>query len=49
MLRMTKKASDEKILIPVKYPEYADNLMSLAFLVRNQKLNRGLGLPQRGI
>ncbi len=27
---------------PVKYPEYADNLMSLAFLVRNQKLNRGL-------
>ena len=38
----TKKASDEKILIPVKYPEYADNLMNLAFLVRNQKLNRGL-------
>ena len=38
----TKKVSDEKILIPVKYPEYADNLMSLAFLVRNQKLNRGL-------
>lgn len=37
-----KKASDEKILIPVKYPEYADNLMNLAFLVRNQKLNRGL-------
>ena len=34
--------SDEKSLIPVKYPEYADNLMSLAFLVRNQKLNRGL-------
>ena len=34
----TKKASDEKILIPVKYPEYADNLMSLAFLVRNQKV-----------
>ena len=41
----TKKASDEKILIPVKYPEYADNLMSLAFLVRNQKLNRGLVCP----
>ena len=37
-----KKVSDEKILVPVKYPEYADNLMSLAFLVRNQKLNRGL-------
>ena len=37
-----KSANDEKILIPVRYPEYADNLMSLAFLVRNQKLNRGL-------
>ena len=37
-----KKANDEKILIPVRYPEYADNLMNLAFLVRNQKLNRGL-------
>ena len=36
-----KSANDEKILIPVRYPEYADNLMSLAFLVRNQKLNRG--------
>ena len=37
-----KKTPDEKILVPVRYPEYADNLMSLAFLVRNQKLNRGL-------
>ena len=37
-----KKVYDEKILVPVRYPEYADNLMSLAFLVRNQKLNRGL-------
>ena len=37
-----KKANDEKILIPVRYPEYADSLMNLAFLVRNQKLNRGL-------
>ena len=37
-----KSANDEKILIPVRYPEYADNLMSLALLVRNQKLNRGL-------
>jgi len=37
-----RKAYDEKILIPVKYPEYADNLMNLALLVRNQKLNRGL-------
>ena len=37
-----KKANDEKILVPVRYPEYADNLMNLALLVRNQKLNRGL-------
>ena len=37
-----KKVYDEKILVPVRYPEYADNLMSLAFLVKNQKLNRGL-------
>ncbi len=36
------KSNDEKILIPVKYPEYADNLMSLALLVRKPKLNRGL-------
>ena len=37
-----KKGNDEKILVPVRYPEYADNLMDLALLVRNQKLNRGL-------
>ena len=37
-----KKGNDEKILIPVRYPEYADNLMSLAIMVRNPKLNRGL-------
>lgn len=37
-----KKGNDEKILIPVRYPEYADSLMDLALLVRNQKLNRGL-------
>ena len=36
------KQNDEKILVPVRYPEYADSLMSLALLVRNQKLNRGL-------
>lgn len=39
---LDKKADDEKILIPVKYPEYADNLIQLGLLVRNQKLNRGL-------
>ena len=37
-----KKGNDEKILIPVRYPEYANNLMSLAIMVRNSKLNRGL-------
>lgn len=37
-----KKGNDEKILIPVRYPEYADSLMDFALLVRNQKLNRGL-------
>ncbi len=37
-----RKADDEKILVPVRYPEYADNLVSLAMLMRNAKLNRGL-------
>lgn len=36
------KADDEKIIIPVRYPEYADTLVSLALLMRNSKLNRGL-------
>ena len=36
------QADDEKILIPVKYPEYADNLLSMAMMMRNAKLNRGL-------
>lgn len=33
---------DEKILIPVKYPEFADQLVNMAILMRNPKLNRGL-------
>ncbi|MCF0192790.1 MAG: cation:proton antiporter [Prevotella sp.] len=33
---------DEKFLVPVKYPEYANNLISLALLMRNPKLNRGI-------
>lgn len=33
---------DEKILVPVRYPEYANNLITLAMLMRNEKLNRGL-------
>ena len=28
----------EKILVPVKYPEYADRLMTMAFLMRNARL-----------
>jgi len=37
-----ENGDDEKILIPVKYPEYADKLINLALLMRNPKLNRGL-------
>lgn len=36
------ESDDEKILIPVKYPEYANRLINLAILMRNQKLNRSL-------
>ncbi len=36
------KNDDEKFLIPLKYPEYAHHLISLALLMRNPKLNRGL-------
>ncbi len=37
-----QSADDEKILIPVKYPEYADNLVEMAMMMRNPRLNRGL-------
>lgn len=40
--REQKDGDDEKILIPVKYPETCDTLISLAILMRNRKLNRGL-------
>lgn len=33
---------DEKILVPVKYPEYANRLVSLATMMRNPKLERPL-------
>ena len=33
---------DERMLIPVKYPEYANSLINLAIMMRNEKLNRGL-------
>ena len=38
----SQNGDDEKILLPVKYPETAETLLSLALLIRNQKLNRGL-------
>ena len=33
---------DERILVCVKYPEIAPQLLNLAVLIRNQRLNRGL-------
>ena len=36
------KGDDEKILLCVKYPEIAPQLLSLSMLMRNAKLNRGL-------
>ena len=35
-------ADDEKIMLCVKYPEIAPQLLELAIMVRNVKLNRGL-------
>ena len=39
---MMKNLDDEKILIPVKYPEYSDNLIPMATLMRNPRLKREL-------
>ncbi|MCR4582313.1 MAG: cation:proton antiporter [Prevotella sp.] len=36
------KSDDEKIMLCVKYPEIAPQLLSLSLLVRNQQLERGL-------
>ena len=36
------KEDDEKILLCVKYPEIAPQLLELSIMMRNQKLNRGL-------
>ena len=36
------KMDDEKVLLCVKYPEIAPQLLTLALLMRNQQLNRGL-------
>lgn len=38
----SSKGDDEKILIPVKYPETCDTLLDLGMLMRNQQLGRGL-------
>lgn len=35
-------AHDEKMLIPVKYPEYANELVSMAMMMRHPKLSRGM-------
>lgn len=39
---MRQDGDDEKILLPVKYPSTAAQLLGIALLMRNQKLNRGL-------
>lgn len=39
---MMKNLDEEKILIPVKYPEYSDNLVTMATLMRNPRLKREL-------
>ncbi|WP_455061347.1 cation:proton antiporter domain-containing protein [Prevotella fusca] len=41
-LDVTKNLDDEKILIPVKYPEYADSLVTMATMMRNPRLKREL-------
>ena len=40
--RQNKDADDEKMLIPVKYPETCNTLVNIAVLMRNRSLNRGL-------
>jgi hypothetical protein len=40
--QLEKKGDDEKILLCVKYPEIAPQLLSLSLLMRNGELNRGL-------
>ena len=37
-----RKANDQRILAPVKYPEYAERLMNMAILMLNRKQTRGL-------
>ena len=37
-----KPFDDERILVPIKYPEIANNLINMAIMMRNKKLGRGL-------
>ena len=37
-----RKANDQRILVPVKYLEYAEQLMNMAILMLNRKQTRGL-------
>ena len=37
-----RKANDQRILVPVKYPEYAEQLMNMAILMLNRKQTRGI-------
>lgn len=37
-----RKTNDQRILVPVKYPEYAERLMNMAILMLNRKQTRGL-------
>ncbi len=40
--RQNNDSDDEKMLIPVKYPETCNTLVNIAVLMRNRSLNRGL-------
>ena len=40
--QLKKDIDDEKILIPVKYPKYADNLVTMATMMRNPRSKRDL-------
>ena len=40
--RQNNEGDDEKMLIPVKYPETCNTLVNIAVLMRNRSLNRGL-------
>ena len=41
----SQEHDDEKIFLPVKYPELAEGLLHVAIMMRNAKLNRGLVAP----